>query len=491
MSEHHTHILPLTVELAIVDGPSKGGSIRVPVGSSLVLGRDYSADERLGGDMSLSGRHAKLEHLQPGYLTLIDLHSTNGVYVAGRRIAEPTEINPGERIEMGRTVLVLEPVVRDDRTLPFSRVESGPAQTQALSYEEQIREGYRLLETDQTVAAEGAFARATGLSPERAEGHLVRGVALMKLDRLDEASRALGDAVRRDGSLTEGWYRLGVVAQVQGDAEKALGYYRHALTLDCAHGGAREGVERLAPRPGTQQSSPTTEMPTTDSWVSLPPQPGTLAAAVDAAAKGDGLPSWDQGELLKSAHRAVRSFGRHWLVVIALFGLALSTEPLLNALLTAVKNGDGQVSPLESTIFDIYNKHAALTTTLLVLAGFTAALIILGSIFTQYHIYERRIDFNTGVLFRRKSSVWLYDVIDIDSERSPLMLLTNTAALALRSETGKVEVTARAFGKRRGKSTVTIDRMIGVGTARAMEELWRTLRSTALRERRAMKSQWV
>jgi hypothetical protein len=111
------------VDLAIVAGPGKGGSIRVPVGSSRVLGRDESADEHLGGDTTISRLHARLEHLVPGRLRVVDLDATNGVYVAGRRISEPTEIGPGDRVELGQTALMLEPVPSD--------MPSGPEPPQA------------------------------------------------------------------------------------------------------------------------------------------------------------------------------------------------------------------------------------------------------------------------------------------------------------------------------------------------------------------------
>jgi hypothetical protein len=282
--------------------------------------------------------------------------------------------------------------------------------------------------------------------------------------------RSLGDAVRRDQRLTEGWYRLGVVKHRQGDVKEALAYYRHALTLDSTHAGARQGVETLAPR-------------TSESSLS------TLAAAADASAKGEVPADWDHGELLKSAHRAMRSFGRQWLGVFALVGLAVATEPLLRALRDARFGGHGQKFDNE-----LYRNRTVLIGALLALAALTAAVIVLRSICTQCHIYKRRIDFTSGILFRRKSSLWLYDVTDVASERSLLMLLTNTAAVALRSEASKVRDKRYRLPTLAGYvkgPRPTVDRIIGVGTVREMEELSDTLRTTAMRERRAMKVQWV
>jgi hypothetical protein len=113
MADSETSVLEAGADLTIVDGPGRGRLIRVPLGASRVLGRDESADEHLGGDTTISRRHAKLEHLRSGRLCVVDLDSTNGVFVGGRRITEPTEIGPGERVELGQTALLLQ-AVHDD-----------------------------------------------------------------------------------------------------------------------------------------------------------------------------------------------------------------------------------------------------------------------------------------------------------------------------------------------------------------------------------------
>jgi Flp pilus assembly protein TadD len=493
MTEHDAAINTRAAHLTLVDGPGKGGSIQVPVGSTIVIGRGDGADERLGGDDAISRRHAKLEHLRLGQLTVTDLGSTNGVYLEGSRISQPTRIRPGERIELGQTALLLEPSAPEP-TRTIERVASKSTHVRAPAYDQQIGMGHELLRRGRAEAAEDVFARATGVAPERPDAHLGRGLALMELGRLDEASRALGDAVRRDERLTDAWHQLGVISERQGDRETALAYYRHALLLDDGHRGARQGVEALGPRPDRAQASGRAPMsPAAPAMADkapgaarAPQQPATLAAAADAAAKGPAPTTWDHGSLLTSGRRAMRSFGRRWLAVVALLAVAVATGPLLSALRDAEFTGGNR-----GVLDELYDRRATLLIALLVLVGLMVALIVLGSIFTQYRVYERRVDFHSGILSRRKSSLWLYDVTDVDSERSPLMLLTNTAALALRSEAGKVQDGPGRLSRRRGQPAPTVDRIIGIGTAREMEELWRTLRGAALRERRAMKNQWV
>jgi hypothetical protein len=51
-------------------------------------------------------------------------------------------------------------------------------------------------------------------------------------------------------------------------------------------------------------------------------------------------------------------------------------------------------------------------------------------------------------------------------------------------------VSARNFYKR-GQSAPNVERIIGVGSAKRVEQLWETLRGYILRERRRMKNQFV
>ncbi len=441
MAEPDTTILPLAIDLAIVSGPGRGRSIRLPVGTSLVVGRADTADERLGGDQAISRRHARLEHPRPGQVVVADLGSTNGVYLGGQRISKPTEIRPGDRIELGDTMLVVGQSESDVRTEVHQRVDTPPLRIHAYTYDDELGVGYALLDKGQPAAADAAFARASMLAPQRPEGHLGRGLALIELDRLEEASRALGDAVRRDQRLAEGWYQLGVISERKGDAQQALGYYSHVLTIDDAHPAAAERMATLRQRStASLQPSPATRGQRAEAVQAQPPiarpQPNTLAEAAEAAAKGEAPATWDHGALVKAARRAPRSFGWQWLSVIALLGLAFATKPLLLRLVDAVpsiRDREGERSALETFVLHLYDKRGMVVLALLVLAGLASVCIVLASFCTTYHVYERRIDFSRGVLFRRKSSLWLYDVTDIEYERSGLMLLTNTAVLALSS----------------------------------------------------------
>ena len=57
---------------------------------------------------NISKRHTKILSAQ-GHLTVTDMRSTNGTYVNGRKITEPTPVKGGDKIFVGDFLIVLEP----------------------------------------------------------------------------------------------------------------------------------------------------------------------------------------------------------------------------------------------------------------------------------------------------------------------------------------------------------------------------------------------
>jgi len=87
--------------LLVLDGrsmlvPPRGG----------VVGRSRDCDIVLD-DGNVSRRHAELRVGPQGW-TIVDLGSTNGVRVNGRRIVQSEALQPGDRIELGATTLQFE-----------------------------------------------------------------------------------------------------------------------------------------------------------------------------------------------------------------------------------------------------------------------------------------------------------------------------------------------------------------------------------------------
>lgn len=90
--------------LVIVDGPNRGQS--VPLGEEqLLLGRGTDAAIRLDDDY-VSTRHARF--VTNGEQWFVeDLGSTNGTYIGNRRVTEPTPVDLGLQVRLGKTIVEL------------------------------------------------------------------------------------------------------------------------------------------------------------------------------------------------------------------------------------------------------------------------------------------------------------------------------------------------------------------------------------------------
>src|SRR5947209_5117603 len=76
-------------------------------GQHVSVGRDSHNDLVLS-DPQVSSRHALLQIRADGTIELRDLQSTNGTVVNGRKISGPVELRDGQRISVGKTVLILD-----------------------------------------------------------------------------------------------------------------------------------------------------------------------------------------------------------------------------------------------------------------------------------------------------------------------------------------------------------------------------------------------
>ena len=75
-------------------------------GPKATIGRSKGAECVLA-DPNVSRRHAELRRAQTGDWTIVDLGSTNGVKVNGRRVAS-TRLSPGDQVTLGTTTFLFE-----------------------------------------------------------------------------------------------------------------------------------------------------------------------------------------------------------------------------------------------------------------------------------------------------------------------------------------------------------------------------------------------
>lgn len=76
---------------------------RFDITGPLVVGRSPDADLVID-DPYASDLHLRFG-LQDGQMVLHDLGSTNGTYVNGRRVTTPMDLNKGDTVQIGRTIL--------------------------------------------------------------------------------------------------------------------------------------------------------------------------------------------------------------------------------------------------------------------------------------------------------------------------------------------------------------------------------------------------
>jgi pSer/pThr/pTyr-binding forkhead associated (FHA) protein len=99
---------PLTLE--VVEGPDAGVTVGVPLAGELEIGRGAAGAEGAAlhlNDEQASRRHARIVGQDRGLALLEDLGSRNGTLVNGRESHGPTILHPGDRIQIGTTVLQL------------------------------------------------------------------------------------------------------------------------------------------------------------------------------------------------------------------------------------------------------------------------------------------------------------------------------------------------------------------------------------------------
>ncbi|HKY31194.1 MAG TPA: FHA domain-containing protein [Candidatus Polarisedimenticolia bacterium] len=99
----------------VAQGPDRGKVFDLSTGGSYVVGR-RAGDIPLA-DEKVSFRHAELKILGPEAYFVVDLASTNGTFLNGRRV-ERQEFRNGDELRLGDTLLQIAVL---ENTRPVSR----------------------------------------------------------------------------------------------------------------------------------------------------------------------------------------------------------------------------------------------------------------------------------------------------------------------------------------------------------------------------------
>lgn len=94
------------LRLKVASGNAAGTVIEVE--DELVIGRQAAGAGTLANDIEISRQHARIASDPDGRYLIEDLGSTNGTYVNGRAVDSPVTLEPGDRIEVGSSALIVQ-----------------------------------------------------------------------------------------------------------------------------------------------------------------------------------------------------------------------------------------------------------------------------------------------------------------------------------------------------------------------------------------------
>lgn len=120
--EHRTTIKVHKCRLQVSAGPDEG-KVLVSDKERLCCGAHSSNDLILVEDRTASRHHFEIQYTERGYL-LVDLNSTNGTFLDGRRV-ERAYLSSGSQILAGSSTLVFSPIDEEIRVEPDRASELG------------------------------------------------------------------------------------------------------------------------------------------------------------------------------------------------------------------------------------------------------------------------------------------------------------------------------------------------------------------------------
>ncbi len=176
----HTNARPrsLSVELVIVDGPSRGGRARVPPGGVARIGSSPSCDLQVD-DRAVSRLHCEVR-LRTRSILVRDSGSTNGTHALGLSLVE-AEVPAGTVLGLGSSAVRIEADLDDG---DFVEISDHKSFGELLGESLEMRRLYAVLErvasTDSTVLVRGetgtgkeVVARSLHAESHRAKGPFV------------------------------------------------------------------------------------------------------------------------------------------------------------------------------------------------------------------------------------------------------------------------------------------------------------------------------
>ncbi len=164
----------MAFELIVLSGPCRcGDSMHLALRQSYVIGRELEADFRVRNDLQMSSAHFSIEATIDA-CEIVDLESTNGTFLNGRRITRES-VRPGDEIRAGNTTFEVQsigpsrPAISENTDAADQRGDDFPAKLLALETSDgerrELASGQRLI-IGRTESADWIFATDIRMSSQ-------------------------------------------------------------------------------------------------------------------------------------------------------------------------------------------------------------------------------------------------------------------------------------------------------------------------------------
>ncbi|MFN8441377.1 MAG: tetratricopeptide repeat protein [Caldilineaceae bacterium] len=248
-----------------------------------------------------------------------------------------------------------------------------------------VEEGAALLKAGKIAEAAKAFRLITTKQKDNLQALFLLGVCHHKLQQYQQAEAMFRNIISLRSNYAQAHYYLGLVLELQNKPQEAKQAFQKALSCKPDFAEAKKKLEQYASHHDSRVQS-----------FLRPPQPSTLGQSI--------LP---QGGLIIQGHRRMCSFSFTYLIMLMLYGLGAMS--LL-------------VAPQDETHLILF-----FWGTILLMALF------IRSRSTKYSIFENRIDYSSGILFRQSHSLWMYQIEQTSLSRSFFNLFTGDARIQIQS----------------------------------------------------------
>lgn len=288
----------------------------------------------------------------------------------------------------------------------------------------------QLFEANKIALAVKAFDDVLKRDPNNTEATYKLGICQFRLKDFAHSERIFRTLIADQYGHYEAWYYLGLCLKRQDKDEEAATVFKIALAINPDFKAAKRklGIQKPENRPGEAK------------------------ATLDEMENGPGE------ELYSSKMRRMSSFTSHVvLLVFSAFGASLAL-----------------------TFFDFGIIYLLL---IIFSLAFILALfdLIIRSRFYKYTIFEKRIDFKEGILFRNHNSLWLYEIKKLSFSQNPWMLITKNAKIKIEAENGNLVL----IGLPSPKGSASRN------PAKFMQLLFDELRNSVREQRGKVKKIWI